>query len=114
MKRYFWPLLLALVPGLAQAGAWQKCDLTVQVVGKENQKIQAKVTQVKAKLGLECPIVDSLIAFTPETKDWQNTLPKKQWPRVGQTWKVRYQYLDGICKNDGHEKACRIEHYPVN
>ena len=42
------------------------------------------------------------------------TLPRSAWPAMGRTVRMRYQYLDGTCKNDGTPKPCRIEHYPLH
>ncbi len=108
-----WALLaVACVPCCAHAETWQKCDLTVQVLDKKFRQIHAEVLAVKAKSQVECPAVADFIAFTPNTKDWQAELPRKQWPRIGQKWAVRYQYIDGHCKNDGDERSCRIKVYP--
>lgn len=55
----------------------------------------------------------TILTFTPETRDYQNDLPRRQWPKKGQSVRVDYRYLDGMCKGDGHSHACRIKHYPM-
>ena len=113
MWRVWMLLIVASIPYSAQAATWQKCDLTIRVFDHKFGQIHAEVLRVKAKPNTDCPAEGDLIAFTPNTRDWQSELPRKQWPRIGQQWKVRYQYLDGICKNDGNPQPCRIKNYPV-
>ena len=106
-------LLAACIPSWVQAATWEKCDLTLRVFDDKLGQIHAEVLRVKAQPNTDCPAKGDFVAFRPETRDWQTELPRKQWPRIGQQWKVRYQYLDGMCKNDGNDAPCRIEHYPV-
>ena len=113
MRRFWLPLVAVCFPALAQAATWQKCDLTIRVFDYKWDQIHAEVLRVKAKPNTECPAEGDWIAFTPNTRDWQAQLPRKQWPRIGQRWQIRYQYLDGICKNDGNSQPCRIKNYPV-
>ena len=112
MMRVFVLLMVASVPVWAHAGVWQKCDLSLRVLEKTQNQIHAKVLAVKAQKNVECPVVGDDIVFTPNSKDWQSELPHKRWPRVGQKWTVRYQYLDGYCKHDGNDGPCRIKVYP--
>ncbi len=109
-------LVAAVVPCWAHAATWHKCDLTLRVFDHKFGQIHAEVLHVKRvteKPETECPAEGDYIAFRPSTRDWQAELPRKQWPRIGQQWKIRYQYLDGICKNDGDSQPCRIKNYPV-
>ena len=46
-------------------------------------------------------------------KDYQNDLPRRTWPKKGQSVRVDYRYLDGVCKGDGQSHSCRIKHYPM-
>ena len=76
--------------------------------------IRDRIVKARPKsVSVECPAQGSLLTFTPETPDYQATLPRRQWPRKGQSLQVDYRYLDGVCKGDGNSYACRIKHYPV-
>lgn len=100
-----------------QASAWQICRLELKitdVLTRPYPKLQAQVLKVsQTSATAECPEVGATLSFVPETADYQNTLPRRQWPKKGQSMRANYQYLDGTCKGDGHSHACRIEHYPV-
>ncbi|MDO7895901.1 hypothetical protein [Pseudomonas citrulli] len=100
----------------AQAGTWQICRLElhiVEVLKNPYPQLQARVTKASpASATVECPPPGSTIRFIPETTDYQATLPRRQWPAKGQSMRIDYRYLDGICKGDGNSHACRIKHYP--
>ena len=110
-------LTLSLLCGSVQAGTWQICRLELrvtEVVKNPYPQLRAQVLKVRpASPAVQCPEAGATIAFTPETPDYQATLARKQWPAKGQSLRVDYRYLDGICKGDGNSHACRIKHYPV-
>jgi len=111
-------LLWLLIPAhAAHAGNWQVCRLqatVTRVIKTPYPEIQARIDSVvPLSAEAQCPGKHDVIQFLPETRDYQNTLPRKQWPKAGQQVKLRYQYLDGICKNDGNSAPCRIKHYPM-
>jgi len=120
-------LLLIVLLGLPLATSaatrghtWQVCHLQIQIIkhlttASSGRSLQAKVLNVQAAPTVsECPVTGEVITFAPATPDYQNMLPYKRWPKVGQKIKMRYMYLDGMCKNDGKGTIpCRIEHYPV-
>ena len=110
MKRFMMVVGLSLLASAANAGQWKKCDMTVKVTEHDHFIIQAEVLKVYASPQVECPKVGEVIRFGPETPDYQSELPQKNWPKVGRVIKMRYQYLDGECKDRG---PCRIKHYPV-
>lgn len=110
---------LSMTAGMAcHAGQWQVCRMQAQSQGLDKTvsypRLQAKVLSVEAKPGTECPAIGDTLAFIPDTPDHQASLPRKRWPKVGQTFQMRYQYLDGWCKNDGAEKPCRIKVHPLD
>ncbi|MCD5996144.1 hypothetical protein KDX38_21660 [Pseudomonas sp. CDFA 602] len=77
-------------------------------------QLQAQVLKVNpASPTVECPEEGASLTFTPETADYQNQLPRRKWPIKGQSVRVKYRYLDGLCKGDGNSYECRIKHYPV-
>jgi hypothetical protein len=85
-----------------------------EVLKQPFAQLQARVLKVTpASSTVECPEVGATVVFTPEKVDYQAPLPRRQWPRKGQSVQVNYRYLDGICKGDGNEHACRIKHYPM-
>lgn len=100
-----------------QAATWQICRMELRVVDVVKQpypQLQAQVLKATpTSATVECPETGTTVTFTPETTDYQNTLPHRQWPKKGQSVQVNYRYLDGICKGDGNSHACRIEHYPL-
>ncbi|SDA91904.1 hypothetical protein SAMN03159443_04663 [Pseudomonas sp. NFACC15-1] len=100
-----------------QASTWQICQMELRIVEVLKQpypQLQAQVVKVRSKsASVECPAQGSLLTFTPETPDYQATLPRRQWPGKGQSVRVDYRYLDGVCKGDGNSYACRIKHYPL-
>ena len=102
--------LLFAISAPALAGSWEICDLKVEVRDKQTsrQELQTRVIESKAKGQAECPQAGTALSFRPETADYQNELPRRQWPKPGTTAAVRYRYLDGECKDRG---PCRIEHY---
>ncbi|MBB4864355.1 hypothetical protein HNP46_003219 [Pseudomonas nitritireducens] len=111
-------LLLSLgAAQAANAGDWQVCQLEVEITGTLKQPVrglQGRVQSAKPRsAGTQCPSQGELIAFEPETADWQSRIPRKHWPAPGQRVWMRYQYLDGWCKRDGNDGPCRIEHYPM-
>ncbi|ROM87593.1 hypothetical protein BK652_00640 [Pseudomonas brassicacearum] len=101
----------------AHAGTWQICRLElhiVEVVKKPYPQLEARVARASpASATVECPQQGSTIRFIPETPDYQSTLPRRQWPAKGQSMRVDYRYLDGVCKGDGNQHPCRIKHYPL-
>lgn len=109
-------LLLAAATAPALAGQWQNCDLEVQVRDKQtsSKQLQTRVVGTQARIQAhgeaECPQPGAALSFRPETPDYQAELPRRQWPKPGQTVKVRYRYLDGECKDRG---VCRIQHYSL-
>ncbi|MCP1641611.1 hypothetical protein J2T41_001207 [Pseudomonas citronellolis] len=111
------PVLCLLALPSAQAANWQVCRLEVEISGIRTQPypgLRARVLQTRAQpANAECPPPGQLIEFEPESPDYQSMVPRKQWPKPGQRIRMRYQYLDGTCKNDGNPKPCRIRHYPL-
>ena len=107
--------LCAQTAQMAYANAWQICEMQVKAtqVLKVERQLRAEVLQVNSKLGVECPQKGEMIQFTPETVDYQSELARRHWPKVGQKVRMRYQYLDGICKGDGNDYPCTIKHYPM-
>ncbi len=107
---------LAIPVGSAGASTWQICHLEVRVAPSQTrqQMLAARVLDVRSKTGVTCPAAGEMIAFAPESTDYQSMLPRSAWPAAGSTVRMRYQYLDGTCKNDGDPKPCRIEHYPLD
>ncbi|MEE9099682.1 MULTISPECIES: hypothetical protein [Pseudomonas] len=110
-------LLTPLLANAAQAGSWQVCRLEVEITETVKQPypgLKGRVESVKARPAeAQCPDKGAVIAFEPESADWQSMIPRRHWPAPGQRVWMRYQYLDGTCKNDGNERPCRIEHYPM-
>ncbi|WP_434563831.1 hypothetical protein [Pseudomonas sp. Z4-20] len=109
-------LTLAALGAPVQAATWQICDLELkvtEVVKRPTPELQVQVLKARpASPGVECPEEGAVLGFVPETADYQATLPRRQWPAKGQTVRIKYRYLDGICKGDGNDYPCRIEHYP--
>lgn len=110
-------LTLSVLWEPVQASTWQICRMEVRIVEVLKQpypQLQGLILKVSpASPTVECPTEGSTLTFIPETTDYQATLPRRQWPRKGQSAQVNYRYLDGICKGDGNEHACRIKHYPL-
>ncbi|MGF6108983.1 hypothetical protein [Pseudomonas frederiksbergensis] len=110
-------LTLSTMCGPVQAGAWQICGLEMlvtDVLKRPYPQVQARILKVSpASATVECPKVGTTVTFTPEQTDYQNPLPRRQWPKKGQSVRVDYRYLDGVCKGDGNSYACRIKHYPM-
>ncbi|MCJ1886911.1 hypothetical protein LNN38_18775 [Pseudomonas sp. LA21] len=110
----FLPLFIA---PCAQAANWQVCRMEVEITGTVTQPhpaLKGRVESVKAQAAsTECPIRGEVIAFAPESADYQSMIARRHWPKPGQRVWMRYQYLDGECKNDGNPKPCRIQHYPM-
>ncbi|MCJ8176217.1 hypothetical protein MRS45_08905 [Pseudomonas viridiflava] len=111
----FLPLFLLCEP--VQASTWQICRMELRitdVLKKPYPTLQALVLKVRTTSpAVECPMEGTILTFTPETRDYQNDLPRRQWPKKGQSVRVDYRYLDGMCKGDGQSHECRIKHYPV-
>lgn len=101
----------------AQAAAWQICGMELSITHVTTNpypQLQAKVLKVRpASPTVECPEKGAVLSFSPETADYQNILPRRQWPKKGQSVRINYRYLDGLCKGDGHSYECRIKHYPI-
>ena len=112
---FFLPLFLLCEPVLAST--WQICRMELRitdVLKKPYPTLQAQVLKVRTTSpAVECPMEGTILTFTPETRDYQNDLPRRQWPKKGQSVHVDYRYLDGMCKGDGQSHACRIKHYPM-
>ncbi|RON47761.1 hypothetical protein [Pseudomonas frederiksbergensis] len=112
-----WVLALSALSQPAQASTWQICRMDVritEVVKRPYPQLQAQILKITpASATVECPEVGTTLTFTPETTDYQAPLPRRQWPGKGQSVRVDYRYLDGICKGDGNDYACRIKHYPL-
>ncbi|UZE84294.1 hypothetical protein [Pseudomonas viciae] len=110
-------LALSIPAEPAQAATWQICRLELRIVEVLKQpypQLQAQVLKVSpASTSAECPEAGTTLTFTPETTDYQATLPRRQWPKKGQSVRIDYRYLDGMCKGDGNSYACRIKHYPL-
>lgn len=112
---FVFPLFVICQP--VHASAWQICRmelLVTEVLTRPYPKLQAQILKVsQTSATAECPKVGTTLTFIPETSDYQNHLPRRQWPKKGQSVHVNYRYLDGTCKGDGHSHECRIEHYPL-
>lgn len=110
-------LTLSVLCEPVQASAWQICSMELRitdVLKRPYPQLQAQILKVSpTSTTTECPEAGATVTFTPETTDYQAPLPRRQWPSKGQLVHVNYRYLDGICKGDGNEHACRIEHYPL-
>ena len=109
------PLLALCEP--AHAATWQICSMELRITAVLNDPyphLKAKVLRVRpASPTIECPDKDATILFSPETTDYQNILPRRQWPKKGASVHIDYRYLDGLCKGEGHSYECRIKHYPI-
>lgn len=109
---HFSVLLAALAFGSrADAAGWQICTYQARVLQHQTGQIQAVLH--RSKHSGDCPPNGSVLSFAPETADYQSLLPRKKWPKKGRPFRLVYRYLDGICKNDGNDRACRIEHFSV-
>ncbi|MCQ9394481.1 hypothetical protein NRB14_23010 [Pseudomonas viridiflava] len=112
---FFLPLFLLCES--AQASTWQICSMELRITDelkKPYPTLQAQVLKARTTSpAVECPMEGTILTFTPETRDYQNELPRRQWPKKGQSVRVDYRYLDGVCKGDGQSHACRIKHYPM-
>jgi hypothetical protein len=103
-------LMVAWAGRVAVAAPWQICDLQVRVLehAAQTRTLWGQVLQVQAQGAAECASSGTHLEFRPATLDYQSELPRRQWPKPGQTVTVRHRYLDGMCKNTG---PCRIQHY---
>ena len=106
---------IAMLGGLSQgvqAAEWKICDLQVQLRDKQSNlaELQTRVIDSRTANGAECPQPGTALSFAPETEDYQSMLPRRQWPKPGQTVALRFRYLDGECKDRG---PCRIKHYSL-
>lgn len=117
MAYVLFALTLPMLCTPVQAATWQICRMELRILDVLKQpypQLQARIEKVSpASPTVECPKAGTTITFTPETPDYQSTLPRRQWPKKGQSVQVNYQYLDGMCKGDGNSYACRIKHYPL-
>lgn len=113
MSRIFGFIFLAIQADGASASTWQICHLEVRIAAHQVQTLAARIVDVRSKPGVTCPATGETIIFPPESADYQSMLPRKRWPAAGSTVRMRYQYFDGTCKNDGNPQPCRIEHYPL-
>lgn len=76
--------------------------------------LKARVKSVQAQpYTAQCPAEEDVIDFTPESADYQAQIARRLWPKLGQFVRMRYLYLDGVCKGDGNSRPCRIKHYPI-
>ncbi len=111
-------VMASILASSTQASSWQVCKLEVEIIARGKQpypELQGRVASVKADpADAQCPKTGTVITFEPESADWQSMIPRKLWPASGQWVRMRYQYLDGICKGDGNSHPCRIEHYPMD
>lgn len=119
MRFMFLPVLLfgmLAVPVRSHAAEWEVCRYEIRVtkIDFHENTISAVLEDPDGSLGEECPPVGQTLTFMPETLDYQSPLPRKKWPRVGQTRKLIYRHLDGVCKGDGNPHPCRIKHFSVN
>ncbi|MEE4788190.1 hypothetical protein V2K52_11790 [Pseudomonas alliivorans] len=117
IRHLLFPLPLFLLCQPVQASAWQICRMELRitdVVKKPYPALQAQILKSRpASPAVECPEEGTRLFFTPETKDYHNPLPRRKWPKKGQSVQVDYRYLDGLCKGDGQTHECRIRHYPL-
>ena len=110
--------LTAVTVGPAAAGQWVICDYTIRTLAQHprDEQIEARVEQAQASgpaRAADCLPAGATLRFRPETADYQQTLPRRAWPRVGQRAHLQYRHLDGMCKNDGHPRPCRITHHAI-
>ncbi|AHL34373.1 hypothetical protein CD58_16370 [Pseudomonas brassicacearum] len=117
MAYVLFALTLPMLCTPVQAATWQICRMELRILEVLKQpypQLQARIEKVSSTSATaECPEEGTTMTFTPETPDYQSTLPRRQWPKKGQSVQVNYQYLDGMCKGDGNSYACRIKHYPL-
>ncbi len=77
-------LTLAFLSGPVQASTWQICHLELRIVEVLKQpypQLQAQIVKARPKSSsVECPAQGSLLTFTPETPDYQATLPAGNGP----------------------------------
>lgn len=106
-------ILLTFLPSVALAGQWVICDYSIKVKEITRSDLRAKVITAVAKNSETCLKQGAELSFKPETEDYQGHLPRKAWPKAGQTAKLRYRELTGFCKNDGDTKPCTIVHYSI-
>lgn len=70
-----------------QASTWQICHMELRIVEVLKQpypQLQAQVMTIRPKsASVECPQQGSLLTFTPETPDYQATLPAGNGPGKG-------------------------------
>ena len=102
----------------AMAGQWVICDYTIRTTAHHarQQQIEARVEAVAAAHPAntaDCLPVGATLRFAPESADYQQMLPRRAWPRVHQRARLQYRHLDGICKNDGNPRPCRITHHAI-
>lgn len=120
-KRALWRVLLTLTLAAlcapAQASTWQICRMELRISDAPkpaSAQLQAEVLKATpSSATADCPTAGTTLTFVPETADYQTLLPRRAWPKKGQSVQVDYRYLDGICKGDGNDHPCRIKHYPV-
>ena len=100
---------LALPPTAQARTSWTICDYEVQAV-RLDTLLTVRLVRPHGALPADCPAAAGEKTFTPETLDYQQTLPRRQWPRPGHRALLRYRYLDGFCKDRG---PCRIKHHSL-
>lgn len=107
--------ILCLPSHTASAGQWIVCRYEMEVVqvDRRERHLSARLVRSITRLNDECPKPGETLIFTPESTDYQSMLPIKKWPRAGVRSTLTYRHLDGICKNDGNPKPCRIKHYSI-
>lgn len=105
-----WIALAAAAP--AMADSWVVCDYDVEGVriAGSPRELTVRVLRGFPRNGADCPAASGDMTFTPETANYQNNLPRAQWPKPGQRALLRYRHLDGICKPD---RPCRIVHRSI-
>lgn len=113
IRRRLFLWLFMMWPAMAFAANWTVCDFTIQTVERGERSIRAVVVSASRTNPPSCFRPGTEIEFAPETVDYQQVLPRKQWPRRHQRSRLRYRELDGWCKNDGAQGPCTIRHYSI-
>ena len=110
-------LMVILILGLVSVPAlainnWTICRYEFKTVNvnKAQREITVNTTKTLNSAG-DCVTNNQTLTFRPETMDYQNELPFKYFPKVGEKRILVYRYIDGECKDRG---PCRIKHYSIN
>lgn len=113
IRRCLFLWLVAVWPAMASAANWTVCDFSIRTVERGEHAIRAVVVSASRSNPPSCFQPGAEIEFAPETADYQQVLPRRQWPRRHQRSRLRYRELDGWCKNDGAPGPCTIRHYSI-